>query len=128
MVGELSQVMLVLAQNGDAPAGGGGGAQDGGSPIGLFLPLVLIVVLFYFMMIRPQRRQEQQRKAMLGALKKNDHVVTIGGIHGVVTSIKPDDDEVVIRVDESSNTKLRVTRSSIARIVTPNSQESSKGQ
>jgi preprotein translocase subunit YajC len=54
---------------------------------------------------------------MLSGVKKNDRVVTIGGVYGVVTNVNRDADEVTIRVDESTNTKLRVTLSSVARIL-----------
>ncbi|MFW6124804.1 MAG: preprotein translocase subunit YajC [Pirellulales bacterium] len=115
MVATITQWILLAQEGGGGQAPGGGA---GGSGLWLFMPLILIFMLFYFMIMRPQRRQEQQRREMLAALKKNDHVITVGGIYGVVTSIKPDEDEVVLRVDESSNTKLRVTRSSISRVVT----------
>jgi preprotein translocase subunit YajC len=63
------------------------------------------------------KRQEQERKTLLSALKKNDKVVTSGGIIGIVASVKEKEDEVMLKVDESSNVRLRVTRSSIVRIV-----------
>ena len=56
-----------------------------------------------------------------GELKKNDHVLLNCGIFGVVTNVRPDSDEVTIRVDESSNTKLRITRGSIARVIVDDS-------
>ena len=48
---------------------------------------------------------------MISSLKKNDHVVTVGGIHGVVTNVNRDGEEVTvtIKVDEATNTKLRIT-------------------
>jgi preprotein translocase subunit YajC len=54
---------------------------------------------------------------MLENLKKNDHVITTGGIYGVVTNIRSDGDEVSIRVDDTTNTKLRLSRSAIARVI-----------
>jgi preprotein translocase subunit YajC len=85
--------------------------------IQLLFPVVAIIVLFYFMMIRPQRREQTRRQDMLGAVKKNDRVLTIGGIYGVVTNIDREADKVTIRVDEGTNTKLQVTLSSISRVV-----------
>ena len=105
---------IVLAQQapaGDQPPGGGA------SQFSFLLPLVVIFVLFWFLLIRPQKQKDKERQRILGALKKNDHVVTIGGIHGVVVSLKPEDDEVILKVDETSNVKLRVSRSAIARVV-----------
>jgi len=96
-----------------APPGGGGG----GSTLMFFLPFIVIMVLFYLLLMRPQKREQQKRQQMLSAIKKNDRVVTIGGIHGVVTNVRPEADEVTLKVDEASNTKLRMTLSSVARIV-----------
>jgi preprotein translocase subunit YajC len=80
-------------------------------------PFVIIFVLFYFLLIRPQRREQSRRQQMLGAVKKNDRVVTVGGIYGVVTNVHREADEVTIKVDEATNTKLRVTLSSIGRVL-----------
>ncbi|MBC8350942.1 MAG: preprotein translocase subunit YajC [Planctomycetes bacterium] len=102
--------ILLLAQ--DPPAA---------SPFGQFgslLPFVAIAVLFYFMLIRPERRKRADTASMLDNMKKNDRVVTIGGIHGVVVNIQKDSDDVTLRIDDSSNTKMRVLRSAISRIVT----------
>lgn len=79
--------------------------------------LIFSIFLFYLLLIRPQKRQEQQRKQMLADIKKNDHVVTVGGIYGVVTNIKSEADEVTLRVDEATNTKISFTLSSIVRVV-----------
>jgi preprotein translocase subunit YajC len=88
-----------------------------GSSLLTFLPLIAIVVLGYFLLVRPMRRQEHERKALLATLKKNDKVITSGGLIGIVASIKEKEDEVTLKVDESSNVRLRVTRSSIVRIL-----------
>lgn len=76
-----------------------------------------IAILFYVMMVRPNQRKEKERKSLLESLKKNDHVVTIGGIKGVIASVNQGDDEIVLRVDETTGAKLRVMRSSIARVI-----------
>jgi len=72
-----------------------------------------IIVLFYLLILRPERKRQQQRREMLASLRKNARVVTAGGIKGVVTRVKDDEDEVEIRVDEKTGTRLRVTKSSI---------------
>ena len=102
-----------------AQADGGSAPGQGPNPLmGMMIYFVPIMLLFYFMMLRPNQRRERDRKNMLAALKKNDHVVTVGGIKGVVANVKPEEDEVVLRVDDDSGTKLRVVLSSIARVVT----------
>ena len=92
----------------------------GAGPVLQMLPVIaLIMGMFYLMILRPNQKRERERRTMLSALKKNDRVVTMGGIKGVVMNVKPEDDEVVLKVDDDSGTKLRVVLSSIARVVTP---------
>jgi preprotein translocase subunit YajC len=99
---------------------GGTGTAAGGNPLLTFAPLVVISILFYFFLIRsPMKKQEAERQALLSAMKKNDKVVTSGGIIGIVASIKEKEDEVTLKVDESSNVRLRVLKSSIVKIVSP---------
>lgn len=122
--GWLVAALLAQAQ---APADGGAGAPaqapaQGPPPsifdsLGMVPILVVITALFYFMLIRPQRREQATRQAMLDQLKKNDRVVTTGGLYGVVVNIHQGADEVTLRVDETSNTRLKVTRSSIVRVL-----------
>ena len=81
-----------------------------------FMPLILIMVAFIFLIVLPARRRErQQRENLYNALKKNDEVLTSSGIIGIVANIK--DNEVTLKVDESSNVRLRVLRSSIVQIL-----------
>jgi preprotein translocase subunit YajC len=73
------------------------------------LPFLLIFVVFYFLLIRPQQKRQRERMAMLNSLKKDDKVITIGGLHGVVAAL--DENTVTLRVNE--NTKLTFERSAI---------------
>jgi preprotein translocase subunit YajC len=98
-------------------AQGAGAAQQSPSPVFMLLPLLFMGVFYFMIVHRPQRREQAERQAMLTNLKKNDHVLLTSGIFGVVTNIRPDADEVTVRVDETSNTKLRVTRASVARVI-----------
>ncbi len=101
---------IVLAQ-------GAGQQPPGPSGLVMLLPLVVMGVLYFMIVHRPQRREQGERMAMLSNLKKNDHVLLTSGIYGVVTNVRPDADEVTVRVDENSNTRLRVTRASVARVI-----------
>ena len=110
---------LLLAQ--DAAAKPAGGAAQAAPTQGLtsMLPaLVGIMALFYFLILRPQKSKDAQFRAMVDNLKEKDRVVTIGGIHGVVTNVQRDAGVVTIRIDESTGTKIRVGASAIAKVVT----------
>ena len=76
----------------------------------------LALVAMYFLMIRPQRKQEKTRQQMLAKIEKNDQVVTIGGIKGLVYSVG--DDDVVLKIDERNDVRIRVTKTAIAHILT----------
>ncbi len=86
------------------------GTGGGGGLLTMILPLVLMFAIFYFLLIRPQQKKQKTRNSMLGALKKGDKVVTIGGLHGTIMEIT--DDIVVLRVNDV--TKLTFDRSSIS--------------
>ncbi len=97
--------------------------QPGPSLVGLLFPFIAIGFFFWFLLIRPQQKERARHANMLANLKKNDHVVTIGGIYGVVTNIRREADEVTLKVDETTNSKLRVSLGAIARVVTERSAE-----
>lgn len=84
---------------------------------GPWLPFIIIGILFYFLLIQPERRKRAEMSTLLDNLKKNDRVVTIGGIIGVIVNVEKGAEEVVIRVDENNNTRLNVLRSSISRVL-----------
>ena len=109
---------IIAAENGGTQ-GGADGEPEQSNPYGMFIIMGLIFVVFYFLLIRPQRKKEKdrqkQRQEMLGNLRKNDHILTIGGIHGVVGSVT--EDEVVIKVDEKGDVRLRMSRDAISKIV-----------
>ncbi len=95
--------------------------SSGGSLLGLIFPFALVIGIMWLLLIRPQRKRERQRQEMLERVGKNDKVVTVGGIYGTVRWIKGD--EVMLLVDESSNTKLRMSRSAISRILSEEKEE-----
>ena len=93
-----------------------GAAENPGSPMfSMLWPILAIGILFYFMLIRPEKRRRQETEQMQQNLKKNDHVVTIGGIYGVVVNPQKGPDRVTIRIDE--NTRIDVRRSAIGQIL-----------
>jgi preprotein translocase subunit YajC len=96
--------MLALLQA--APAGNRG-----------FMVLLIYIVSFgmiaWFLLIRPQRRMQQQHQQMLAALRRNDEVMTEGGIIGTVVHLA--EDRVTLKTGD--NTRLVVARGKIARIL-----------
>jgi preprotein translocase subunit YajC len=89
---------------------GGGGSQ--GSAFLQFVPFIAIIGIFYFLIIRPQNKKQKETQRMLGALKKGDKVVTIGGIHGVIQNVR--DHSVILKVDD--DVKLEFNRSAISSV------------
>lgn len=77
------------------------------------LPFILIFVIMYFLIIRPQRTQLKQREAMLAAIRRNDTIITGGGVVGKVTKVIDDSE---LEVEIAANTKVRVLRSMVADV------------
>jgi preprotein translocase subunit YajC len=67
------------------------------------------------------RKQKKQREQMLNSVQRHDRVQTVGGIIGSVAEVR--DDEVVLKVDEATNTKIRVARSAISAVLKKSSGE-----
>jgi len=84
-----------------------------GSPYTMLLMMVAVFVVMYMLLLRGPRKQQQQQKQMVQSLKKNDRVRTIGGIYGTVMDVKGD--EVVLKIDEATNTKIHVSTSAIGK-------------
>ena len=80
-----------------------------------------MVVVMYVLMFRGPRKQQQQHKQMVQSLKKNDKVRTIGGIFGTIVDVRGD--EVVLKVDESNNTKIRISTTAISKNLSQEGKE-----
>ncbi len=78
--------------------------------IASLMPIIFIFAIFYFILIRPQQRKQKDHQKMISELKKNDEVVTNGGIHGTVTNLK--DNTLTLRIDD--NVKVEINKSAIA--------------
>jgi len=101
-------------------------AQDAGN--GNIVPQFLIAaipiaLLFYFLILRPQQQQEQKHRSLIDALKKNDKVLTTGGIYGTVISVDANQDRIVLRVDDERGVKLAFTKASVARVLESTSEK-----
>lgn len=109
-----------------ADAQGSGGANQPtkppGSPFGgmiLWVPLILLFVFMIWTSSSTQRKEKKRREEMLTALKRHDRVQTIGGVIGAIVEIK--DDEVVLKVDETNNIKMRFARSAVQQVISEGS-------
>ena len=130
----LSTVLLGAARADDAvPASTPAPAQVGETPASSPAPagettppppsggntwvlLLIMGAVMWFMVIRPQRKEEKAKKEMLSQLKKNDHVLTASGLYGVVAAVT--DEDVVLKIDESKDVRVKLTRASVARVLT----------
>jgi preprotein translocase subunit YajC len=61
---------------------------------------------------------------MLNSLQKNTRIRTIGGIIGTVVDVR--DDEIILKIDESNNTKIRVLRNAISTVLTDEAEGETK--
>lgn len=84
---------------------------------GALLPLIVlgVLLLMFILMTSGQRRERKKHQAMLNALQKGDRVQTVGGIIGTLVELR--DNEVVLKVDENTNTRLRFARSAVKEVV-----------
>ncbi|MCF7873409.1 MAG: preprotein translocase subunit YajC [Candidatus Omnitrophica bacterium] len=84
--------------------------QGAGNIFYQLIPLIFLFAVFYFLLIRPQKKQQKAHQLMIANLKKNDQVVTSGGIHGTIVAVK--DKTFGLRIDEG--TKVVVDKNAIA--------------
>jgi preprotein translocase subunit YajC len=103
------------------PAYAQGAGDAGAAPSGLSAillqtaPLLFIFVIFYMLMIRPQQKRMKQHQAMLAAVKRNDIVVTSGGLIGKVTKV----DEAELEVELAQGVRVRVVKGTISDVRQP---------
>lgn len=110
--GQNEEIISIDSAEGLAPQGT---TKRPSSPLIQFLPLVLIFVIMYLLLFRGPRKKQQKHKKMVQSLQKNDRVRTIGGIFGTVIDVK--DDVITLKVDESNNTKIKVTTGAISSVL-----------
>lgn len=86
-----------------------------GSGLGLLLPFVAVMILMLVITSLTGRKEKKKRAEMMSTLARMDRVQTIGGIIGTVVEVE--DAEVVLRVDETSNTRIRFSKSAISNVL-----------
>jgi len=91
-------------------------AGPGGAPGPLitFMPIGLMFLVFYFLVLRPQQQKAKEHRQMLENLKRNDEVITAGGLYGKVVQLSDD----VVTLEIAPNVRVRVSRPQINSVVT----------
>jgi len=90
----------------------GGGAAGGPGPLVSMMPIVLMFVILYFLLIRPQQKRAREHETMVQNLKRNDEIVTTGGIHGRIQTIA----DKILTVEIAPNVRVRLDRSQVASV------------
>lgn len=85
----------------------------GASQYMFFITLGLVFLIFYVLLIRPQKKEQKKLEALIANVKKGDKIVTIGGIHGIISLAK--ERTVIVKVDEGC--KIEMSRSAIATVI-----------
>jgi preprotein translocase subunit YajC len=111
----LNRLTTAVAGIGAAATAAFAAPQDpaAANPIASFFPLIVIFVIFYFFLIRPQQKKAKEHQKLLNALKKDDRILTSGGIYGVVTAVKGD----VIEVKIAENVKVQVAKAAVSTVL-----------
>ena len=81
-----------------------------------FLPFIVLMGIMYFLMIRPQKKQQETKLNMLNNLKPGDHIITIGGLHGVIDEVNHTKGIAVI---DCEGVYLTFNLPAIAQVVEP---------
>ena len=101
-----------------------GGQASGAGILVQMAPLVLIFVVFYFLLIRPQQKKMKEHREMLTQLKRNDRVVTAGGIVATVTKVKEGSDEIEAEI--APNVRVTLVRGTITSVLRPQAANDQK--
>jgi len=96
----------------------------GPGPLMTIFPFIVILVIMYFMVFRPQQKKQKEHQEMLNKLKRNDEVMTSGGIYGKVTEIK----DQVVTLEVAPNVRIRVNRPQISAVTTTDKSPAKEGK
>jgi preprotein translocase subunit YajC len=77
-----------------------------------FVPLAMVVAVFYFVILRPQTKKASDQAKMLKGLKRNDEIVTTGGLIGRIAELSDN----VVTMEIAPGVRVRVERSQVTSI------------
>ena len=80
----------------------------------IMLPAVLLIIWLF--MMNPHKKQEERMRKMLDSLEKNDRVMTVGGLIGTVHNIDKEQNEIVLKVDDANNVKVRFHLTAVSTV------------
>ncbi len=99
-----------------APGAPGTGTASRDPFGGMFFPLLLVLLITMITFtVLGQRRDRKKKAALLNSVKKHDRVQTVGGVIGSIVEVKTD--TVVLKVDETSNTRITFARSAVQQVL-----------
>jgi preprotein translocase subunit YajC len=78
------------------------------------LPFVLIFVIMWFLIIRPQRTAAKKRDELLKNIRRNDTIITGGGIIAKVTKVVEGEPELEVEI--AQGVKVKLLRSMVADV------------
>ncbi len=99
--------------------GGAAGQQGAGGFSGIFMMLIIFGI-FYFILIRPQQKKMKEHKKLIDNIKKDDKIITAGGMYAVVKNATAN----TLTVEIADGVRVKVARSSISTVLTE--EEASK--
>ncbi|MFI4873987.1 MAG: preprotein translocase subunit YajC [Blastopirellula sp. JB062] len=94
----------------------------------MWLAPAALLLIGFFLLMRPEQKKRKEMDEMIANLKKNDRIETIGGIVATVVSIKKDQGELVVRIDEKTNAEMRLKMRAIARVLDKNEKSGKNAQ
>lgn len=112
-IGFLLFSFLLVSQNIYADGAAAPAAAQTGSAFGSLMPLLIIFVFFYLFLIRPQQKQRKELERQINSIKKDDTILTSGGIYARVIAVKEQDVEAEI----SHGVRVKIAKSAIVSVL-----------
>lgn len=97
-------------------------ATSPANPTGAFgglLPIIIIFVFFYLFLLRPQQKKAKEHQNTLNNLKKDDRVITAGGIYATVINVR----ENIVEAKIADGVNIQIAKQSISEVIKPKTQE-----
>jgi preprotein translocase subunit YajC len=93
--------------------------SGGLSSLGGLLPLIFIFVFFYLFLMRPQQKKAKEHRNLLNSLKKDDRVITAGGVYATVSNVKGN----IVEIKVSDDVCVQIAKQSISAVITKKDEE-----